>query len=158
MSAYICDREHIIYLVKSAGALVRPGANAFRWFHDGQWHELRGYEPEQQAEAANMLWRENIRSVSSRYPHESSATLPGPRDERYVITPGDFEGFASHPALAQVFKACDCYAYQTCETEDWETTEAMAFINALRSHAWHSLPGYEAAAWGAPKVQESAAA
>jgi hypothetical protein len=90
MSAYIVDREHILYLVSSAmsGSIVRH-RGAFHWFHGDKWHNLHNTDYEKAADVANMLWRENIASVSARYPNESSATLPGPVGESFTITPND---------------------------------------------------------------------
>ena len=48
----------------------------------------------------------------------------------------------------EIIKLCDCYDYQSCETRDWETTEAFAICAALRAAAIDSLPGYEDAPWG----------
>jgi hypothetical protein len=150
VSAYIVDRDHILYLIVAALS-VSEDRNGFRWFHGGEWKQIGLGELEAQAEAANMLWRENIKSVSARYPNESSATLPGPIGENFVIQTGDCSCWLRPVDLAQVFKACDCYVYQTCEHDDWEKSESFAFITAIRRDAWHKLPGYDAAEWGTPK-------
>lgn len=153
MSAYICDKNHILYLVNSAVRVARRGPHDIRfgWFHGGDWHHLTHMDPEALSEAANMLWRENIKSVSYRYPNESSATLPGPRNPG-IITADDFGGCNDEPlSIPQIFKSADCYWYQTCEHPDAEESEALAFIQALRRASWHALPGYEDAEWGAPK-------
>lgn len=154
MSAYICDRGHIIYLVAAAMSrqLNRSGG-IFSWYHEKQRRELSSSDFERAAEVANMLWRENIKSVSHRYPNESSATLPGPIDENFVIEPKDIPACLAEFKPVQVLKSCDCYGYQTCEHEDWETSEAHTFIQALRARAWHSLPGYDDAEWGAPAIK-----
>jgi hypothetical protein len=44
-------------------------------------------------------------------------------------------------------KAVHCLDYQSCETEDWETTLAWRICQALLSSTTARLPGYEAAAW-----------
>lgn len=156
MSAYICNRNHIVYLVQSAVAI--SGHEGFRWYYNGNWKELKWGEDDASADAANMLWRENIKSVSARYPGQSSAALPGPSGEDFVIQRSDFaRDYPFHPDLAQVFKACDCYSYQSCEHDTWEQSEAFAFIQSLRSEAWCALPGYEDAAWGAPERESQAA-
>jgi len=153
MSAYIVDRNHILYLVAAAASPTIEPHGGFRWFHDGEWHDLRPDGFERGAEVANLLWRENIASVSARYPKESSATLPGPCNESFVIEPADFPAWFRVFDSVQVIKACDCYEYQSCEHEGWKTSEAHAFISALRSAAWHALPGYEEAEWGAPRKE-----
>ena len=50
------------------------------------------------------------------------------------------------PAV-QVIEACHGLAYQSCEAEEWEQSEACAIIQAIEAAAVRSLPGYEAAAW-----------
>lgn len=157
MSAYICDRDHIVYLIEAALSheIGRSGGGTFSWYHRGapnsadRHKQLGGGEYERAAEIANMLWMENIKSVSHRYPGESSATLPGPIDENFVIEPGDFRVFRRIRPI-QVLKACKCYAYQSCEHPEWEQSEAYAFIESLKESAIASLPGYEDAEWGAP--------
>jgi hypothetical protein len=156
MSAYICDRRHIHYLVAAAKAVGQP--HGFRWHYQGQWREL---DHGNRVGVANLLWQENIASVKARYPGEQVDTLPGPgageekRPDAFRITRADFP--ANFPSAAfepaQIFKACDCYEYQSCEHEGWDTSEARAFINALRRSTWQSVPGYEGAEWGAPEKE-----
>jgi hypothetical protein len=156
MSAYIVDKEHVQYLVESA--MQSASGGAFRWFHGDQWRELQKGDKERAAEVANMLWCENIKSVSHRYPHESSDTLPGPCDHsNFTVEASDFKGIRwLHFVPVQVAKACDCYEYQSCEHREWETSEAKAFTDSLRESQWRRLNGYDAADWGAPAVYENA--
>tara|TARA_Y100000310_G_scaffold341651_1_gene441507 strand:+ start:538 stop:927 length:390 start_codon:yes stop_codon:yes gene_type:complete len=100
-------------------------------------------------EVGQMLWSENVASVEKRYP--DSDDLPSTIDEdpyQYTTHVGNF-GVFRYPAITpeQVLAACDCYEYQSCEHPGWSASEACAFINALRSRAWHALPGYEKAQW-----------
>jgi hypothetical protein len=97
-----------------------------------------------------MLWDENVRSVQSRYGKENA---PGPRGETYfyslhVVVPE----VTLHTDPVQVIKACDCFAYQSCETDDWKSSEAYYYIEALKDAALPPLAGYEDAVWGAPKA------
>ncbi len=154
MSAYICDREHIIYMVQAAMARRIAGAGCtVNWCHGNplEWHKLGPCDFDKAADVANMLLRENYRSVSHRYPHESSATLPGPIAGVAPFTRKDFAVVRWHSfEPAQVLKSCHCFEYQACETDDWETTEAHAFIAGLKGAACRSVAGYEKAEWGAP--------
>jgi hypothetical protein len=159
MSAYIVDKNHVIYLVDAAMNSER-GASTFRWYSGERPNYNRGELPkgdyDRAAEVANMLWRENIKSVSHRYPHESSATLPGPIDHE-TIEPRDFRGIRwLNFAPVQVIKACHCFNYQSCEHDAWEASEAKAFIESLISSYCHSLQGYDDAEWGAPAVYGNA--
>lgn len=160
MSAYIVDRKHVVYLVQSALTFaMKARGGGFSWVAKDPT-KPGGYRREKiehggdfarAASAANMLWMENIKSVSHRYPNESNATLPGPIGEDFVIKASAFKICAAQPDLAQLFKAIDCFCYQSCEHDEWEQSEAFAFCQALRETAWSSLPGYEDAAWGAPE-------
>ncbi|HEY1801915.1 MAG TPA: hypothetical protein VGG46_13375 [Terriglobales bacterium] len=153
MSAYIVDRDHILYLVGAAANPSIEPHGIFRWFHNDKWQELPAHDFHRAAEVANLLWRENIASVSARYPNESSATLPGPCRENFVIEPDNFPIRFTLYRPVQVIKACDCYEYQSCEHKTWQTSEAHAFVSALRRTAWHALPGYDQAEWGAPTTE-----
>jgi hypothetical protein len=153
MSAYIVDRNHILYLLASAVSPVITPHGRLAWFHEGEWSEVHPGDLERTADVANMLWRENIASVSARYPNESSATLPGPCNEDCVIRPADFPHSFGPFNPVQVIKSCDCYEYQSCEHDGWKTSEASAFISALRTAAQSALPGYDEAAWGAPRKE-----
>lgn len=154
MSAYICDKNHIGYLVAAAcsSQLQFGGVARARWFHNGQWHECQDGDGQRMAEVANMLLLENIRSVSARYPSESSDTLPG-AIERDLFQPGEVRRVLGPLDPVQVIKSCHCFEYQSCEHEGWEDSEAHAFIKQLIRSACHRLPGYEAAEWGGPKLR-----
>jgi hypothetical protein len=81
------------------------------------------------------LVNENYRSVNYRY-GESSKPHAFIRPHIEPLTP------------VEIIKLCHCYRYQSCETEDWENTEAFAIYDALREAAIAALPGYEEAPWG----------
>jgi hypothetical protein len=159
MSAYIVDRKHILYLVEAAMSHRITKYGPFSWYHGNpqQRGELGSTDYAHAADVANMLWRENIASVSARYPNESSDSLPGPTGGSFVIKEADFAGtcFEQFDPV-QVLKACDCYHYQSCEHDDWKSSEAKAFVDSLRANAWHELQGYDAAKWGAPEPMRGA--
>lgn len=154
MSAYIVDRDHIRYLVSAA---VRLDRDALRWFHANVWHELPTRDRERASQVGQMLWDENIRSIEGRYPGTKGKPdrMPGKSDDGMLVyshASGDWPGPIDP---VQVLKSCNCYEYQSCEHEEWSASEAHAFIEALRARAVRTLPGYEAAAWGAPKVVDT---
>jgi hypothetical protein len=152
MSAYICDKHHLIYLAKAADS--RCGGShhmSFSYYHDGKTHYIHASDYEAQAEAATMLLMENIASVGFRYNQSTSAGLPGPTTVE-IITSRDIcrTRFESIDPV-QVIKACDCYTYQACEHKGWKTSKAKAFIDSLRQTAACAFPGYDNAKWGAPE-------
>lgn len=139
MSAFICDRDHIVYLVQAANTrrLNRYGG--------------KNMTAEEMRAVGQMLWNENVRSVSHRYPNEPTSDLPGPCEEIYTIDESDFDRPLLTVDPVQVLKSCDCYEYQACEHPEWGESEAKRYIDGLRKRAWQSFPGYEDAEWGGPK-------
>lgn len=155
MSAYVVDREHIMYLVEAArsdiGGVRR--LDGLRWRSGPALNELpRDATPEECRRVAQMLWDANIHGVNCRYP-DSEEGLPGPNED-YIIRAEDFRDRHWRQPFdpIQVLKACQCYAYQTCEDPEWEKTEAYMFIKALKEVATNCLPGYEDCKWGAPQM------
>ena len=151
MSAYLVEKKHILYLLAAAtsNSIDRYGMS---WYHNNTSHKLEWCDSERAAEVGNMLWRENMQSLSARYPKESSATLPGCEVGEEVITPDDVNRSNwSTIDPVQVLKAIDCLNYQSCEHESWEASESFAFLRSLKSRAIHALPGYDGAEWGAPE-------
>ena len=120
MSAFICNTYHVCQLVAYA-------AN----------HQHEKWDREKCQEVADILYRENFRSVNARYPGHQQ----------------EYPGITYRPSLCnplspvQFFKALDCLAYQSCEAEGWKESKAHELIEDMRYVGWHSLPGYEAAEW-----------
>lgn len=137
MSAYVVSKEHIDCLVDAA--LTRQYDCDFQYYYGDQWHRV---DTSSANELGAMLWTENIRSVCARYDDCDLGDLPGP-----VPTPKpdayrhNHIPFPVNPIVA--LKAIACYVYQSCETDDWEESEAYAFCQALKDHMIGLLPGYE---------------
>ena len=90
-------------------------------------------------EIGRVLLAENERSVMHRYPGGTLDDMPGKIGERsanYYFKPRKAEPVA-------VLKALDCLDYQSCETDDWQESEAFRVVAAIRDHAISRLPGYE---------------
>jgi hypothetical protein len=142
MSAFMVSTVHIDALI-TAG-LEDPAAGPLRWFfpaldrtkgyleHEGSRRELT-YESAGRVGA--MLLAENVRSVNHRYSEDEL-------EEPYLFT-----RLAGTADPVQVLKAVDCYEYQACEHDEWPTSEAAAFCDALRRRMVHRIAGYETAAW-----------
>ena len=138
MSAYLVEEQHINYLLSAA--LSRRIS----------WHGFSYYDSDKQTRVAvdqgnaeaigQMLWNENGKSVDYRYSQVS---------ERPVFTLRRLVHHSFDPV--QVLKAIDSYTYQACEHPEWVDSTAHDFCQALQAMAISSLPGYEDAAWGAPK-------
>lgn len=107
MSAFVCTDKHIATLV--------IGINLLRY---------RPLPQETLQEHANLLMRENIRSVNYRY------------NERTKFAPVKFE--VDPAVVAAMYTAADlnqlarCLDYQSCERPDWERSKAYALLNEMR--------------------------
>lgn len=151
MSAYVVSLE-TIHAMLYAG--MRSRIDHVRWqqFHQNDGPQRRELHQDSASSVGDMLLRECIRSVSHRYPQDTLETLPGPSDvdlsAEYTYPRAFMPQIRDDLLPVVVLKAIDCYEYQSCETDDWETTEAFRFCQALRRHLIHDLPGYEKAPWG----------
>ncbi len=140
MSAWMVSRNHIEYMVRAALAHSGP-SESFSWYFNGSRRYLRPSDNDAAADAAQMLWTENFRSYDYRYQDHDNGKSP-----EYGRFGRPFG--APEPEAVLTFNAADCYCYQSCEHPGWEESESFAFVQALRSAAWHSLPGYDdAAGW-----------
>lgn len=126
MSAFIVSDKHINTLVTFAG---RRNIVAY---HGNPTKSIATSGNEQAA--AELLLAENTRSVNHRYKEDTP------------VTPIAFE-FVNGVDAVGILKACNCLEYQSCETEDYETTAACALLKVIRETAIHELPGYSEAAW-----------
>lgn len=93
-----------------------------------------------------VLAAECFRSVRSRYP---SGPLPGPIDAAdgpVVCTLPQSQYATLQPV--DVLKALASYGYQSCETSDYEQSEAFALAACIEKSAIRALPGFDASpAW-----------
>ena len=129
MSAFVVHRNHVLYLV----AAMLPGALGrypFSYCHVGRAVTID--TPAAAAIAANVLAAENARSVRARYGERNDA----PAD---TFRASQVPNLVTSIDPAQVMRSVECLEYQSCETADWETTEAAAMLRALYRQAAHVL-------------------
>lgn len=126
MSAFTLSNKHINAMLSAA-----------KWVHFGfgyYWNNERHTGCDMR-ELGQKLMDENYRSVNYRYSDETEA----PRFK--------WNAYPQQHTAVQVIRLCDCYNYQTCETPDWQETEAYAIYTALREAAIGALPGMDDAEW-----------
>ena len=162
MSAFICDPEHIKALaIFAVGRQPKLGGSLNvdpRYIRRPDMPELDHYDAEAIATFyAETLWQENIRSVQTRYPDDTWDSLPGPcaKPEHLTVTTQEVLSDRCHPTPVAILKMCDCYEYQSSETDDWDRTLAHEILSLIRSAAIVALPGYDDAPWeysGPPKI------
>ena len=132
MSAFSVSTAHLDYLVTAAyryGCLkqVTPHFSPFLTDYDVATKVLR------------MLRAENNASLAARYPSHP--------DMQSALEDDDEATLRGEPDPVQVLKAVNCYAYQACEHDGWEASEARKFCERLKACAIANLPGYREAAW-----------
>lgn len=159
MSAFICDPKTFAVLGQFAAqrqfggthnvyqpqvALLIGAPNLATSLNDQDYADL----------IANVLYKENIRSVQARYPNDSWDELPGPCEKPEFIRVRQYQyaDLSSYSAV-QILKACDCLEYQSCETDDYYETPAYKLLDMIRGAAIQALPGYDEASWG---IEEAA--
>jgi hypothetical protein len=137
LSAYIVNHSHIdallSYAIKHNVCYVVRETNA-----------LIEITARNASEIGRILLDENERSVRHRY--ADSDDVPGTIGEE-----GASYKFRNWPVLPEaliILKACDCFDYQACETDDYDTTLANRIITAIRKKAIIYLPGWsDAPGW-----------
>lgn len=143
MSAFVVSHKHINALLTFASR-ARYGCAVY--FNHALVFDLK--DPAACQQAAEILLAENVRSVNHRYPDTVGhpENLPGVLAENgqaIVFRP-------VYPMISPLvaLKACSCYDYQACETDDYPTRLAAKIIDTIRHNAISRLPGYDEAPWG----------
>ena len=150
MSAHIVNPEHIGIL--AAYAAVNNCAVY-------EWRTRDNILTAQNV--AKGLALENIRSVAHRYPDDKDGQRPGPNLKDADIVEA-CQIYAGHFAKrlggvivmaedvlepVQVLKLVRSLDYQSCETDDWETTLAAQQLRWISDEAINRLDGYADAGW-----------
>lgn len=156
MSAYLCDPTHIGRL---AAQLCRDRET--RSWVDRRLREYAGQattpvqlHSRMVAAVAVVLAAENVASVAYLYPDDAEGDRPGPTG---IATDAEYLALCATEALraerefattplgntgpAQIFAACDCYDYQSCEHPGWRDSLAASFLYRIRKNLWQSIPG-----------------
>lgn len=142
MSAFVVSHNHINTLLTYAN---KNGLN----FYFGEDRVLRSEQTADLQTLAEMLLAENVASVNARYPD----TVNNPQDMPGVIVEVGcqitfrFTRNAADLTPLQILKACRCFDYQACETDDWKESDARRVIDYIESRAINDLPGYDSAKW-----------
>jgi hypothetical protein len=143
MSAFLCSHEHFKILAMFAVTDGRYGLRVDpRHLPDAAVRGLNNESPATIAtHYANILYRENFRSIKHRYP---SSTVEA---SEIRVTDKDISNNKGLDAVS-LLKQCDCLIYQSCETDDYYETLAYKLVGMIKDAAIKLLPGYESAPWG----------
>lgn len=144
MSAFIVSQQHIDAICTAA--ITYPDYGVAWQAADTSWRKLNKGDPLDAI--GHMLWEENVASVSYRYDDCEDGDWPGP----IGLTIDQVRAYRHQPpkrlpTVVEALKLLNCYEYQSCEHDGWETSEASAFIKGLRRALIYALPGYDQAPW-----------
>lgn len=133
MSAFIVTNDHINALVTA---------------HLASANELHSMSQTEKNSIGQMLLNENFRSVNTRY-CEATQVPSFVFTPVYSYIPRRSGGLATRVELTPValLKLLDSYEYQSCETNDFETTDAYKFCKSLRNMLISQLSNYEDSPW-----------
>jgi hypothetical protein len=136
MSAYIVGHDHIDALLTFA--LCKSYGRGVVYIANDALIEIID---DNASEIGRILLTENERSVRHRYPNDAPGDLPGTIGEDAANY--TFRQFDQPVSSLAILKACDCFDYQACETDDYKSSVAYAIVDAIRKRAIMRLPGYE---------------
>ena len=149
MSAFLVEKVHIDLLADVAARGPRDA-------RPGEWLMGAGARPEPTA-LGRMLWLENLRSVTYRYPDTASGGRPGPAG----ISDGQIAAyrFTAPPyrlTAVEAIKAVHCLRYQSCECPDYAETPAGKWAAEMLERLSGCVPAYAAAPWewGADEIRQ----
>ena len=92
--------------------------------------------PDDPNELGQILWKENHRSVNSRYSEKS-------KSPKY-----QFETTDLRTTAADFMKLLHCLDYQSCEHPKYDKSKAHKYIRELAYRAASDVVGYDEAEWG----------
>jgi hypothetical protein len=119
MSAFIVNDNHVDVIVSYFVTSIMD---------DKLWYEMNGkygYMGLEEAEAvANCLMAQNVRSVNSRYNEVN--------DKFYTFN--HIQWAHQTYSVGEIANAISCLEYQSCETDDYHTTDAYKIIQSMRKH------------------------
>lgn len=121
MSAWLCSNKHIFELAKYYVDKCQSYS-----------HERLTFQ-----EAAEILYEENCNSLRARYSDDEFDKLNPPLSYR--------------PTIDNIFvmaKQVNCYEYQACEHDEWESSKAFKMCQAIKEYLLRNHPDYDMAPWG----------
>jgi len=140
MSCFVVSKSHIDKLLTAAmygtkdHGRYSSGFNTYFTFY-GANNERFIVTENTASHIGQMLVDENYASYNYRYPTDKDTPL----DYFYAKT--------NLNTTAEIAKALDCFAYQSCEHPGWKTSTAYSFYVALLQALLCALPGYTSAPW-----------
>lgn len=146
MSAFLHSNAHIDVLIRAGLRKKEHWDSPLQWVKPGtnptDWASLT---PETATDVGRMLVAENVRNLQYLYEDRLGPDEVAPPPYVYVHRGVGTAIVVETYEPVAVLKAAASYAYQCCDYDGWENSEAKAFIEQLRLHLIRQLPGYDEA-------------
>ena len=125
MSAFIVNNKHIDYLMQFLGQQkdLKLCLN-WKWISPANFNDMQN--------VANVLIKQNWKSYNLHYNEKNKI----PKNYKFVID------FNFKPNLVQVIKACQWLNYQSCETRNYNQSNAKKIIDAIQYFATQRILKY----------------
>jgi hypothetical protein len=123
-------------------ATYRAGQSPCLTDHAEPWHYSTWRMGADLDQTGQLLFDQNLRSIEVRYPDtvDKPENAPGPCDQsrirRYAYR---YPDALLELRPAWVIRVCECWRYQSCETDDHRDTAAWALVDAIREDAIRAL-------------------
>ena len=134
MSAFVVGHDHI-------DALLSYAIEHKLGYYDPILKDRVYFTEANATDHGRALLKENERSVGHRYGETDPTDMPGTigqNSRNYV-----WHQWEGKLTAVSILKACDCFDYQACETDDYEASGAYRIIDAIRGAAGRRTPGYD---------------
>ena len=105
----------------------------------------------------NILAYENIRSLAARYPQDAEDGAKAIQAECSIpyMPIGEITEWCIMGQFGKVLHLMACYEYQSCESDDWESTTAYKFCRELEhlilQKLRNAVPESDQPSWGSYK-------
>ena len=150
MSAWLVSKKHIDVLVAAVlqnggyrhrGNFIKVIEDAAEWTGTGDCFCA--------SELGEMLWRENHKSINSRYSSRTRTPLYTYRTPKeYMVEDTSWNPVRHLVDPAILAKQVSCYDYQSCEHADYYRSHAASVVAQFAKALLGRVEGYEQSPWG----------
>jgi hypothetical protein len=133
-SAWLVSKAHIDLLVAARKGLLANGEVG---------NQVETWMNKDDNFVGQQLWDENMKSLSERYGADRAPEMFKFPKTKYRFT-------KPHEAMdpMAVIKQVHVYAYQACEHDGWESSQAKRYCDELEKTLVTHHPAYQNAPWG----------
>lgn len=137
MSAYVVDDKEISAILQGVYGKNHTGFNVWDCQDDPNSYHYEMNAAKTQQQEANILMRENVRSVNHRY-----------NDKDVFQGNVTLDRTAKALPVIHVLKLINHLQYQSCECDDYKKSEAYKLLCNYREALIPKLDGWQEAPWG----------